>query len=170
MNTYPTLRLGVLQAIAELKDLPNALTRPDCPYDRETIEVLEKIFKVREVEKIVDKIVEVQVGPGGGTRGRPSGDTKLSIEAQEDVADSATELLGQLKALGEGEKGLDTQTKIQIIKTKATLIEQLLKLRERWNNVKRISLFQAVVIAILDDLISEGDRQEFLRRVEPYRE
>lgn len=167
MNTYPTLRLGVLQAIAELKDLPDALTRPDCPYDRETIEVLEKIFKVREVEKIVEKIVEVSVA---ATRGRPSGDTKLSIEAQEDVADSATELLGQLKALGEGEKGLDTQTKIQIIKTKATLIEQLLKLRERWNNVKRISLFQAVVISILDDLVTEADRQEFLKRVEPYRE
>jgi hypothetical protein len=170
MSTYPTLRLGVLQALIELKGYteqhPDALRAKECPYDQETIQALELIFKTRVVEKIVEKVVEKEVRG----RGRPTGDTKLSMADQEDVESSATELLAQLQALGEGEKGLDTSTKIQIIKTKATLIEQLLKLRERWFNVKRVAQFQIVVIGILDDLLAEGDRQEFLKRVEPYRE
>jgi hypothetical protein len=170
MATYPTLRIGVLQSIVELKLLheqdPSLLRDSTCPYDVETITALEQLFKTRVVEKIVEKIVEKEARG----RGRPTTETKLTIADQELVEDSATELLGQLKELGEGEKGLDTQTKIQIIKTKATLIEQLLKLRERWHNVKRVALFQAVVIGVLDDLLLEADRDEFLKRIAPYRE
>lgn len=170
MSTYPTLRLGVLQALIELKGYteqhPEALQAKECPYDKETVDALELIFKTRVVEKVVERVVEKEVR----SRGRPTGDTKLSDEDQQDVESSANELLGQLKALGEGEKGLDTSTKIQIIKTKAALIEQLLKLRERWFNVKRVAQFQTVVIGVLDDLLGEADRQEFLKRIEPYKE
>ena len=171
MTTFPTLRIGVLQALLELKVATEAddalLSSAECPYDRETVDALNKIFEVRTVEKEVIKEVIKEEKP---QRGRPTVDPKLSEDDQQEVEDSARELLTQLKALGEGETGLDTQTKITIIKAKAVLIEQLVKLRERWHNVKRVATFQAVVIGILDDLVGEDDRQEFLKRVEPYRE
>ena len=166
MTTYPTLRIGVLQALVELRGQyehnDKFFEATDCPYDKETVAALKQIFKTRVVEKEVIKEITVPVSSGS--------DAAMTLTDQEEVAESAKELLTQLKELGEGERGLDTQTKIQIIKTKATLIEQLLKLRERWLNVKRMSQFQTVVISILDDLVEEDDRNEFLKRIEPYRE
>lgn len=171
MTTFPTLRIGVLQSICELKDKFNAndtlFDGKDCPYDAETIAALRQIFKIKIVETTIEKIIEREVT---GARGRPKVDSKLSEEDQQTVEESARELLDQLKTLGEGEKGLDTQTKIQIIKTKATLIEQILKIRERLFNVKRSSQFQTVVIGILDDLMDEDRRDAFMKRIEPYRE
>lgn len=168
MTTYPTLRIGVLQSLIELKAQlahDNQLLELEvCPYDRETVTALKTIFTERVVERVVEKEVVRVISP------EERADTKMSLSDQEEVAESARELLSQLKVLGEGETGLDTQTKIQIIKTKATLMEQLVKLRERWMNVKRQSQFHAVVIGILDDLLAENDRAEFLRRLEPFRE
>lgn len=167
MTTFPTLRLGVLQSMIELQAQfhhnPQLFDEKECPYDRETVDVLRRIFAVKTVEKIVEKEVIREVG-------RTPVAEKLNSAQQEEVEQTALDLLQELKKLGNGEKGLDTSTKIQIIKTKATLIEQLLKMRERFMNVKRVANFQTVVIAILDDLLDEDRRQEFLKRVEPYRE
>jgi hypothetical protein len=105
MATYPTLRLGVLQALIELKDATTQheglLRTKECPYDKETIEALETIFKTRVVEKVVEREKVVEVVAKG--RGRPTTGTALTLVDQENVEESATELLGQLKALGEGE-------------------------------------------------------------------
>lgn len=167
MTAFPTLRLGVLQSMIELQAQfhhdPQLFDQKECPYDRETTEVLRRIFAVKTVEKEVIREVVREVG-------RTPAPAKLNSAQQEEVEQTALDLLDELKKLGNGETGLDTQTKIQIIKTKATLIEQLLKMRERFMNVKRVATFQTVVIAILDDLLDEDRRQDFLRRVEPYRE
>ena len=166
MTTFPTLRIGVLQSMTELQAQfhhdPHLFEAKDCPYDSETISALKQIFKVREVEKVVEKEVIRTV--------EPVKDENLTKEQQETVETTAFGLLDQLKELGEGEKGLDTSTKIQIIKAKTTLIDQLVKIRERVMNVKRVSVFQTVVISILDDLMEEDRRQEFLKRIEPYRD
>lgn len=167
MTTFPTLRLGVLQSMIELQAQfhhnPQLFDEKECPYDRETVDVLRRIFAVKTIEKEVVREVIKEVG-------RTPVAEKLNSAQQEEVEQTALDLLQELKKLGNGEKGLDTSTKIQIIKTKATLIEQLLKMRERFMNVKRVANFQTVVIAILDDLLDEDRRQEFLKRVEPYRE
>ena len=167
MTTFPTLRLGVLQSMIELQAQfhhnPQLFDEKECPYDRETVDVLRRIFAVKTIEKEV-------VREGIKEVGRTPVAEKLNSAQQEEVEQTALDLLQELKKLGNGEKGLDTSTKIQIIKTKATLIEQLLKMRERFMNVKRVANFQTVVIAILDDLLDEDRRQEFLKRVEPFRE
>lgn len=167
MQIFPTLRLAVVQGMLDLKRLydadPTFLQETDCPYDKETVAMLEQIFasRVVEVEKIVEKIIEVEA-PKEARRER------LTEEEQELVDKTVGDMLKDLNKLGEGEKGLDTQTKIQIIKAKATLIDQMLKMHERVMNVKRVANFQTVVISILDDLISEADRTIFLARLEPY--
>lgn len=167
MTTFPTLRLGVLQSLIELQAQfhhdPKLFDQKECPYDRETTDVLRRIFAVKTVERVVEKEVIREVG-------RTPAPVRLNSAQQEEVEQTALDLLNELKKLGNGETGLDTSTKIQIIKTKATLVEQLLKMRERFMNVKRVATFQTVVIAILDDLLDEDRRQEFLKRVEPYRE
>lgn len=166
MTTFPTLRIGVLQSMVELQAQfhhdPQLFEAKDCPYDRETVTALKQIFKVREVEKIVEKEVIREIAPVK--------DEKITPEQQEQVETTAFDLLKQLNDLDNGERGLDTATKIQIIKAKTTLIDQLTKLRERIMNVKRVSVFQTVVISILDDLMDEDRRQEFLKRIEPYRD
>ena len=168
MQTFPTLRLAVVQGMLDLKRQydadPQFLRVPECPYDTETVEMLEHIFKSQTIEKIVEKVVEVPVeAEAKGARRE-----KLDEGEQELVDKTVAELLKDLNKLGEGEMGLDTQTKVQIIKAKATLIDQMLKMHERVMNVKRISNFQTVVISILDDLIAPSDRSVFLQRMEPY--
>lgn len=161
--SYPTLRVQVLQGLVDLKEHfeadPSVLRQGDCPYDPDTIAALTRILS----PKIIREVVEVAPAP---EQEKMRG--KLSGEEQELIETTISDLLKQLNTLGEGETGLDTQTKIQIIKAKATLIDQLLKMHERIMNVKRTAAFHGVVLSILDDYISESDRQLILRRVEAY--
>lgn len=165
-QTFPTLRLAVLQNFIDLKRRfdsdPHFLRQKECPYDPETIDLLEQILTSREV--VVEKIIEKVVEPSTET----ARSSKLSGDDQDFVETTISELLKELNKLGEGEKGLDTQSKIQIIKTKAALIEQMLKSHERIMNIKQVSNFHTVVISILDDFVGESDRQAFLKRMEPY--
>lgn len=160
--TYPTLRVTVLQGLRDLKERfnenPEVLKSGSCPYDPETIEILTQILTSKIVIKTIE-VVPPEPVPVGGI---------LSSEDKDLVEQTIGELLKELRELGEGEKTLDTQTRIAIIKAKATLIDQMMKSHERIMNVKRISAFQSIVIGILDDYIGEADRLAFLKRIEPY--
>lgn len=165
---YPPLRLQVLTALAELKD--RVLADPDLfekdsdiPYDGETLTILKKLMAPQVVTKVVEKEVKVK-----GERGRPTKDIVLSAENQEMVSRELKALMEALNSMGTGE-GLETNERIQITKTKANIVEQVLKMQEREVNVKRMSDFMEVVVGILDDLIDERGRETFLKRIEPYR-
>lgn len=162
--SYPTLRVTVLQGLRELKDHfnadPKVLQNGNCPYDAETIAILTQILTTRvEVRTVEVPAAAPAEDPRGGL---------LDDEEKELVNKTISELLQDLNKLGEGETNLDTATKVAIIKAKATLIDQLLKQHERIMNVKRIAEFQSIVMAILDDLVPEEGRQQFLKRLEIY--
>lgn len=162
--TYPTLRVTVLQGLRELKDHfnsdPKVLQSGNCPYDAETIAILTQILTTRvEVRTVEVAAPAAAEDVRGGL---------LDDEEKELVNKTISELLRDLNKLGEGESNLDTATKVAIIKAKATLIDQLLKQHERVMNVKRIAEFQSIVMAILDDLVSDEGRQQFLKRIEMY--
>lgn len=174
MSHYPQLRLGVLQGIASLKAACDAeegfLRKRECPYDNDTIALLEKLFE----PKTVEVIKEVQVDkPQRGKVGRPSKKNELTDDDAVEIEEEAKELLKELRQLGrtaEGElKSLDTATKLQIIKTQSQLMEKLVSIRERFSNVRKVAAFQNTVITILDELVPEDMRDEFLKRLEPYR-
>lgn len=173
MSNYPTLRLGVLQGIAGLKAScdahPGYLRRHDCPYDEDTVELLEALFKPREIEIIKEVHVEK---PEAKKRGRPSNSKELSEDDAIEVENEAKELLKELRMLDktlEGEiKQLDTTTKLQIYKTRAGLLEKLVSIRERFTSARKVEEFKQTVVGILDDLIPEEKRDEFLARLEPY--
>lgn len=166
-NDFPPLRLAVLNGLLGLKERlaaePNLFTQDDCTYDAETVSVLSAIFAVREVERIVERHVVAKRDVG-----RPS---KAGVSA-EDLAELETEvrdLLTNLKAM-EATAVLETSEKIAITNTKTKLIEKLLEMKERVLNLKRLSEFQTVVVGVLDDLIDESGRDEFLNRIQPYTE
>lgn len=167
MQIFPTLRLAVVQGMLDLKRQydaePTFFKASECPYDAETVEMLEGIFASRIVE--VEKIVTVTVEAEASKEARRE---RLNGEEQDLVDKTVGDMLKELNRLGEGELGLDTQTRVQIIKAKATLIDQMLKMHERVMNVKRVANFQTVVISILDDLVTDADRDVFLQRLEPY--
>lgn len=174
MNNYPTLRLGVLHGLAGLKSAMDAeegyLRRQECPYDEDTVKMLEELFKPREIEVI--KEVPVRDEPGRKKVGRPSDKASLNDEDAAEVEEEARAMLKDLREMGKGPGELppmDTQTRLQIIKVQTQLMEKLVSIRERFSNVRKVAQFQATVIQILDELIDEDDREVFLQKLEPFR-
>lgn len=171
--TYPTLRLGVLQGLAELKANFDAdqeyLRNAECPYDNDTVALLEKLFAPREIEVIVEKLVEK---PSRGQVGRPSKSRELNDDDAAEIEQEAREMLTELRQLdktSEGElKQLDTATRLSILKTRTQLMEKLVSIRERFTSVRKVIEFQKIVVSILDDIVEEDKRDEFLTRLEEY--
>lgn len=174
---YPKLDLGTLAAVMTIRQqmelFEDYLTHKDCPFDNDTQKQLAKLFAVRTVEKIVEKVVErkaeiaVKAAEGGGV-----GPKKVTLKTSgvnlEEVSTEIEGLRKELLQLKLDSKDLQTSDKIQIIKTRAQLVERLVSMDEKNNNLKRISLFQSTIMGILDDLMDSDRRLEFIARVQPF--
>src|SRR3546814_12219168 len=104
MTNYPTLRIGVLRALQNLKRHYSAdneiFDRADCPYDMDVRAVLKEILtvEVRLEEKIVEKRV---VNDGSAARqGKAAG---LSEPDQEQIAEALGHLMEQMTGLEDEE-------------------------------------------------------------------
>lgn len=176
---YPKLDLTAVAALRTLHQQyrlhEGYLDNPDCPYDDDTKAVLEKIMapetieKIVEVEKIVERKATIaeRAAEGGGT-----GPKKITLKTSgvdnDEVAKEIEDIRRELQQLKIDAKGLQTSDKIQIIKTRAGLVEKLVAMSERIFNLKRMSLFQSTVLGILDDLMPEDRRKDFLKRIQPF--
>ena len=165
MKTFPPLRLAVLTGLASLKEDLDSLDSLECPYDPETVVLLKKLMAPTIKTVTIEKEVQVEGKVG---RGRPSKDIRLSENDQQKLTDNIRELMEALEEMGTGE-GLETRERIAITKTKASLLDQLLKMRERNTTAAKMEEFVEVTIGIVDDLVSDADKEIFLRRLEPYR-
>lgn len=166
MSNYPPLRIPVLQGLLALRDQiqadPGFLEHDDCPYEAEMKKILVDLFSVREKTVTVEKeVVRTE-------RGRPSKDIRLDNEDQKKVLEEIKKTLEQLNTMT---MDATTQTgeRIQIAKTKTGLLDQLLKMMERHNTVAKTEAFKENVIGILNDLVSEADRELFQQRIGAYR-
>lgn len=176
---YPNLNLGALASLMTLRQQmevhPNYLTLPECPYEEDTVEQIERIMAPQIIEKeviverevIVEKRIEVaaKAADGGGKRGPKQKSPGVDVDA---VAQEIQDIRQELKQLKIDGKALQTADKIQIIKTRATLVEKLISMNEKVTNQRQMSLFMSTVMTILDDLVEEEGRQEFMRRLETY--
>jgi len=165
MSNFPPLRMAVLTGLIGLKNQLDTLALPECPYDEETKNALLELLAPKVVEKIIEKEVLTEAKAG---RGRPSKDIRLSDEDQQMVLDEIKQTIKDLNDVGSG-TGLQVNEKIQIAKTKGDQLERLLKMLERHTTVQRVGEFQETVIRILDDLVSEKDKEIFMKRLEPFR-
>ncbi len=165
---YPPLRMQVLLSLVELKEKiladPEFLEKGEVPYDGDTLKTLKTLLAPQVVTNVVEKTVKVR------DRGRPAKDA-LSAENQDKVSQQLMKLLEDLEAMGESEadQQLPTNERVQITKTKASIVKQVLAMQESATNVKKVSEFMETVVGILDDLVSEKDREVFLNRMEQFR-
>jgi len=150
---------------------PEYLRRNACPYDDDLVMFLEDLFKPTIVEVKVP--VPTESAPERAKVGRKKKAGELTDDDASEIEKEAGSLLKELREMrkvGAGELDkMDTATKLSIIKTQATIMEKLISTRERFVNVRKLSQFQTTVIGILDELIPEDMREEFLKRLEPYR-
>jgi hypothetical protein len=167
MSNFPTLRIPVLMGLVTLKEQllgdPEFLNQTDCPYDPEVKRILIELLATRVVERVVEKEVRVT-----GDRGRPTKDIKLDDEDQRKVLEEIKKTLDSLNNMDAGST-LATSERIQIAKTKTGMLDQLLKMMERHTSVRRVEEFKENVIGILNDLVSEADRETFQNRMQPLR-
>lgn len=164
MSNFPPLRMAVLTGLIGLKSQLDTLADPACPYDEETKTALMELL----APKVIEKIVEKEVPQAGAGRGRPTKDIRLSDEDQQLVLDEIRATIESLNTL-EATDGMDVREKLALLKTKGDQLERMLKLAERHTTVQKMGEFQEQVIRILDDLVSEADRENFMKRLEPYR-
>lgn len=170
MMEYPTLRAAVLRGLVALKEALVAddtiLDHEDCPYDQEVKGVLRDLLAVKVVERIVTK----DVGGGGGSgagRGRVKS-RGVSDAAVDQVMVKVEDVMRQLEELKRDAVDADVDVRMQLIKAQTALLEKHINMFERVMNVKRASTFEAVVIGVLDDLVDEDARDQFLKRIEPF--
>lgn len=167
MSTYPPLRIPVLQGLIAIRQQldadPDFLNKDECPYDGDLKKVLVDLCAVREKEVVVEREVPVT-----GQRGRPSKDIKLDADDQKKIL---TEIKSTIDSLNTMQMNANLQTGelIQIAKTKTGLLDQLLKMMERHTTVAKTEEFKENVIGILNDLVSEADREIFQQRMGAFR-
>lgn len=179
---FPQVNSGALIALMTIRQQlgndPAYLDNDAAPYDEDTKTQLKELLAVREVpvEKIVyvDKIVEKKVlvqaeaSEGGGQRGpKAKGGGAQNAEV---IGKEITDTLADLRSLKLNAKTLQPTDKIAIMKTQAVLLEKLITMEERNTNVKKMSMFMAMVMGILDDFVPEENRQGFMKRIQPFAE
>ena len=174
MAYFPQINPAALNALLNLKQQleanPEMFSEEGCPYDEALITDLKTVLapKIIETERIVEKRIEVPVASEGmGKRGPKS---KAKVADNETIGKELQELIEDLRRLKVEGKSLQNADKIQIIKTRAALLEKMQTLSERHTNVKRMSQFMSVVLSILDDLMDDEKRQIFMKRIEPFAE
>lgn len=173
---YPKIDLGSMAALTTVRQqmtlFEDYLTHADCPYDKDTRGRLERMFAPNVVEKVVEKIVERKAKTVLAEKAAEGGKTGPKLKGSGvDLDAVSTEIQGlrtELTQLKMDSKTLQTADKISIIKTRAALVEKLVSMDEKTNNLKRQALFQSTIMGILDDLVPSDRRVEFLARLRPF--
>lgn len=176
MAYYPSIDLSLVASLTTIRLMldnnPDYLDDKACPYDAATIADLKELLKpkVKVVKQVVEKIIERPTEAVSTGVDPSAGPVKLKESAIpiEDVEAEIRDIKDELKRLKVESVGLDTNDQVQIIKTRASLVEKMVDFKERITNVKRLSNFQSVVLGILDDLIQDEKRLEFIKRLEPF--
>jgi len=176
---YPQLDPRAVNTLTTIRQLmeqdPGYLDDPSCMYDEKMKEQIKgllnpkvvEVERIVEVEKIVEKRVEVaaKAAEGGKSGPKQAGAGSKNIGA---IAKELSEVQKDLRDLKTDSKGLLPADKIQILKTRAALIEKMITLEERATNIKKVSMFMSTVMGILDDAFTDEQRQVFMKRLEPF--
>jgi hypothetical protein len=163
--TYPTIDIEEFDKIAKLLEDcisdPKALDPAICPYDEAIV------AKLRKLTNWLHPAARASVDPDKNPVGRPKKAPILPIDEVEKEVDEIRKEIAQLKI---DAKGLETADRIQIIKTRATLVEKIIAMKERITNVKKQQKFISDVMALLEDVLEQGQREEFIKRLSTYLE
>lgn len=161
---YPAIGLTEIQTFLEI--LENAqgdsayFDPAFCPYDETIVQELRKVVQAMDVTTVA--VVDAK-----NPVGRPTKAVALPVdEVEKEINEIRTEL-ASLKLDGQS---LEVADRIQIIKTRAALLEKVIGMKERTNNLKRQSLFITNVIGIMEDNMAQTEREKVIKQLEPYLE
>jgi uncharacterized protein YaaR (DUF327 family) len=82
------------------------------------------------------------------------------------VEEQIEKLISDLNVFGDALSTKDNSEKLAFFKTKASLIEKLISMKERVHNLKAMSEFQTVVLGFLDEICTKDQISDLMKRLE----
>lgn len=117
----------------------------ECPYPADVMEGIKEVF-LRTTPSVVEPV--------------------LAMDPDDlDLGQEAMSLYVQLGNLETDTSKLDIKDKIQVAKAKAALLEKLLALQEKATNVKSMREFQDTIIHMMESVLTEDQRLDFIAKV-----
>ena len=165
MDKYPTLSLTELEKVKNVvenaKADPRYLDGRVAPYDKKTRELIKSF--------IPDPILSATIVPGEekGKVGRPRKDAGIPMTELEKEFD---DLRKEIQSLKTDAKGLEPHERIQVVKTRAALIEKILSMKERIGNINKVNKFVANVMEILEVEVPQEARLRIIDKLAEYKE
>lgn len=165
MEKYPTLSLTELDKVANVlehaKADPKYLDGRIAPYDKKTRDLLKSM--------IPDPIVAATVPDAKEKNnvGRPSNGPAIPMGELEKEFDDLRKEIQQLKT---DATGLEPHERIQVIKTRAALIEKILSMKERIGNINKVDRFMALTISVIEDELPQEARLRVIDKFADYKE
>lgn len=144
---YPNIiedqALLIRSIIRKLDEDEGYLTSPECPYSDE----LKKFFI---------------------SFAKPSSNTLDVFEGDEIDAldDQLKKLINDLEEQGKALGSHDTSEKLHYFRTKTTLIEKLVTLRERTFNLKEIHVFRSTILQFMHDVCTPDQVTELMSKLD----
>lgn len=164
MEKYPSISLTELQKFKTIIDNistdPSYLDGRKCPYDASTRNLLKSF--------VIDPVVQATLGnlPEGRQKSGPK-PRSPSIPISE-LEKEFNELRQEIQQLKLDAKGLEPHERIQVVKTRAALVEKILSMKERIENIKKQQDFIATVIQIMEDELPQELRLKVIEKLEPF--
>lgn len=163
---YPTISINELEKLKVI--LTNAgddakyLDGRICPYDKGTRELLKSL--------VPDPIVQATLGTAGEERGQVGRPKKGPILPMSELETEFNDLRKEIQELKADAKGLEPNEKIQVVKTRAALVERILSMKERITNINQMNKFTALVIQVLEDELPQEARLRVIAKFAEYKE
>ena len=163
---YPTISINELEKLKVI--LTNAgddakyLDGRICPYDKPTRELLKSL--------IPDPIVQATLGEAGEDRAQVGRPRKQALLPMSELEKEFNELRTEIQQLKTDAAGLEPNEKIQVVKTRAALIEKILAMKERITNINRMHKFTALVIQTMEDELPQESRLRVIAKFDEFKE
>lgn len=166
MDKYPTLSLTELQKLKTVIDNasqdPKYLDGRIAPYDKPTRELLKKL--------VPDPVVQATLGEAGEVRGQAGRKKKGPAIPMDELEREFDDLRKEIQTLKADAKGMEPHERLQVVKTRAALIEKILSMKERIGNINRVDKFMALVISVIEDELPQESRLRVIDKFAEYKE
>lgn len=139
-----------------LKENPDYLLDPDCPYPEALRTVLEDLMGENEPP----------AGAGGVAGGWDDGEMVPEGEAKWDWLERESASL--LRELTEAKNGLDVRDnaeKMAYFRVATALLEKIVAIQERVLNLKHIGRFHQTVLGVMEDVLEPDQRTTVMERL-----
>ncbi len=149
---YPTISSSMMvpfRAVMTLMEQdPRYLDRPECPYSNDVKDILRRYAQKGGVK--ADKVIE------------------KTLQNHDDLDRELVEVFNELHSIQNSLGEMDPKDKVQWMKAVVSVLDKIITLRERNFDGKKLSEFQRVVLAFLEEIMEPSQRTEFVNRLGSY--